>query len=582
MRQGESEVPESGLSPLQLGLELAGLSRTLTTTGTTNQYTISTAETTEKENVVIFSNNTWKFAELGDFTWNNDNTITLSSAHTTGNLFAIKFYGVFNLLDQINTPFDGSRTEFNMFNNEENFVPSGTIANDSTPHETSILVTKNGSILDPGVDYTLTGDIKSRITFTTAPIVSDVISIRSVGSFDKLDTIIGGSGTQFNITKGSNPYYANYDIDRPKKLENQILVIMDGKPQSPLYDYIVRHDKLIFKTTVSFAKLVLLDFRGTVDDVAVTSRNNEVSVGDKLYIEGELLPRVVTDVHAPDLLTTQNYTGEGPSGFAGTTTISGGRITGVTVTSNGLKYKEPVVLRTVGSGIGAKILATTDYNQGGTVTPGDVVYPGNNVYYAHDVYATVYASVYKELPVHKTEIRRSTKLSSDIDASVEQVTLENVTGLTSNSPIVTATGTGGSNASFRAFVSNGSIRKVEILNSGSGYDDRDVEVTLSGGGGSGCVLRPTLDGNGAFTSVTVENPGIGYDTNRVILYHTSGGTVTSEVIEYTDLSATSGTANLVACTRGASGTTAVSHSAQIETPTDDTSTYTSVYFDNYL
>ena len=561
---------------------LGNLSRTLTTTGTTNQYTISTAETTEKENVVIFSNNTWKFAELGDFTWNNDNTITLSSAHTTGNLFAIKFYGIFNLLDQINTPFDGSRTEFNMFNNEENFVPSGTIANDSSPHETSILVTKNGSILDPGVDYTLTGDIKSRITFTTAPVVSDVISIRSVGSFDKLDTITGGSGTQFNITKGSNPYYANYDIDRPKKLENQILVIMDGKPQSPLYDYIVRHDKLIFKTTVSFAKLVLLDFRGTVEDVAVTSRNNEVSVGDKLYIEGELLPRVVTDVHAPDLLTTQNYTGEGPSGFAGTTTISGGRITGVTVTSNGLKYKEPVVLRTVGSGIGAKILATTDYNQGGTVTPGDVVYPGNNVYYTHDVYATVYASVYKELPVHKTELRRSTKLGASINSTVEQVTLENVYGLTSNAPVITASGTGGSNASFRAFVSNGEIRKVDILNAGTGYDDRDVELTVTGGGGTGCVLRPTLDGNGAFTSVSVENGGVGYDTNRVILYYESGGNVTSEIIEYTDLSATSGTANLLGCTRGAAGTTATSHDAQIETPTDDANTYTSVYFDNYL
>ena len=120
---------------------------------------------------------------------------------------------------------------------------------------------------------------------------------------------------------------------------------------------------------------------------------------------------------------------------------------------------------------------------------------------------------------------------------MEQVTLENVTGLTSNAPVITASGTGGSNASFRAFVSNGEIRKVDILNAGTGYDDRDVELTVTGGGGTGCVLRPTLDGNGAFTSVSVENGGVGYDTNRVILYYESGGNVTSEIIEYTDLSA---------------------------------------------
>jgi len=109
----------------------------------------------------------------------------------------------------------------------------------------------------------------------------------------------------------------------------------------------------------------------------------------------------------------------------------------------------------------------------------------------------------------------------------------------------------------------------------------DFSLTLTGGGGSGCVLSGTLNGSGTITAVDVVNSGVGYDTNRVILYREFGGVVTSEIIEYTGLSATTGTANLIGCTRGASGTTAASHSAQIESP-DDASTYTLVYFDNYL
>ena len=466
-------------------------------------------------------------------------------------------------------------------NTQENFVPAGTVQNDSTPSPSSILVVKNGSVLDPGVDYTLTGDIKSQISLTTAPSATDVISIRALGMFDKLDTISNGSGTTFNITKGSTAYYANNDIDRPEKLENQIMVIMDGNVQSPLYDYIIRHDKIIFENSVSFTKLVLLDFRGTVSDVQTTSRSYEVSVGDKLYIDGEVSPRTVTSIKSPDVLITNSYTDTTPAGYVGTSTPTNGKLSTITTTANGLNYKEPVIMRTVGTGVGAKFLGTSNYNEGGTVTPGDLLYPGRNIQNPHDVYATVYASVYKELPVSKTQIRRSTKLGADINATVETVALDNVSGLTVNTPSITITG-GGSNAVLRPYVSNGKIRKVEIVNGGTGYSDMDFSLTLTGGGGSGCVLRGTLNGSGVITAVDVVNAGTGYDTNRVILYHTTGGVVKSEVIEYTELSASTGTANLLGCTRGAAGTTAVSHSAQIESPSDDANTYTSVYFDNYL
>ena len=468
-------------------------------------------------------------------------------------------------------------------NTQENFVPVGTTSNDNVPHETGIIIVKNGSVLDPGVDYTLTGDIKSQISLTTAPSSSDIISARAVGMFDKLDTITSGSGTIFSITKGSTTYYANNDIDRPEKLENQIMVIMDGNVQSPLYDYIIRHDKIIFENSVTFTKLVLLDFRGTPSDVQILSRSYEVSVGDQLYIDGEISPRTVTSIKSPDVLITNSYTDTTPSGYVGSSTPSNGILSTITTTSNGLNYREPVIMRTVGTGVGAKFLGTTNYNEGGTVTPGDLLYPGRNIQNPHDVYATVYASVYKELPVSKTEIRRATKLDADINASVETVALDNVSGLSANTPTITITGYngGGSEAVLRPYISNGEIRKVDIISGGANYQDKDFSITLTGGGGTGCVLRGTLNSSGTITAVDVVNSGTGYDTNRVILYHTSGGVVTSEVIEYTELSSTSGTANLLGCTRGASGTTAVSHSAQIESP-DNASTYTLVYFDNFL
>ena len=463
---------------------------------------------------------------------------------------------------------------------QENFVPLGITSNDNIPHETGILVVKNGSVLDPGIDYTLTGDMKSQISLTIAPTSSDIISVRAVGMFDKLDTINSGSGTTFSITKGSTPYYANNDIDRPRKLENQIMVIMDGNVQSPLYDYIIRHDKIIFENSVSFTKLVLLDFRGTPFDIKTTSRSNEINIGDKLYIDGERSPRTVTSVKSPDVLITNSYTDDSPSGFVGTSTPSNGRLSTVTVTSSGLNYNDSIILRTVGTGNTASFNATTNVVQGGIVTPADVIYPGENIQNQHDVYATVQASVYKELPLHSTEIRRATKLTADINATVETISLDNVFGLTANTPTITITG-GGSGASLRPYISNGKIRKVEILNGGTGYNDKDFSLTLTGGGGSGCVLRGTLNGSGVITAVDVVNNGIGYDTNKVILHHTVGGNVKSEIIEYTELSNTTGTANLLGCTRGAAGTTAVSHSAQIESP-DDVSTYTLVYFDNYL
>ena len=564
------------------------LHRSLSASG--SNYTLSTGQSAasgERDNIVVFSNNTWKFAELGDFTWVNDTTITLSTAHTTGKLFAIKFTSIFKLLDQIDQTFTDTGKVFNLYDvssgsgGKKIFTPTGTVDNDNVPDETSLLVVKNGKILDPKVDFILSGDNKTQITLTDDPATTDIISVRSVGSFDKLDTITNQSNiTELTITKSSASYYPNAHIERPRNWENQYLVIKDGYPLSPLYDYYVTDNKMYFTSAQTFTKMVILDFRGTANDVKVLSRGYEVVIGDELQITGEVDPstkeplaRTISGIVSPTVLTTQSFTGNNiftwGSGNLGSTTISNGVISALTTTSGSVGFKNPVVLRTEGTGLGAKATATVSIPDGGEIVNSsiDIQYPGYNVYNTHKVFPTVYASTYKKQAVSKTEVRKGTKLTSNINNSVETIALKNTANMTSNTPTFTITGThSGSNASFRPFISGGEVKKVEIISGGTGYDDRDINITLTGGGGTGCVLEPVLNSSGTVTSITVKNPGVGYDTFRIILRKEVSNVVNAEIVEYTTVTSS----GIEGCTRAVLGT-AQSYSAN-----------DLVYFDNYI
>lgn len=499
-----------------------------------------------QENLVVFSNNTWKFNELGEYTYNTNSRITLASANTSTYVFGIKFSGIFHLLDQINTPYNGVNTKFNLFLNEQNFMPPGTIENDVIPSESSIVVIKNGKILDPGVDFTLQGDIKSQIQFGVAPISSDIISVKCVGSFLKLLSITSGFGGKvYNLKKQSNlDYYPNSDISRPRPHENQIIVIKDGNIQSPLYDYYIDNNQVIFTNNVSASKLVIMDFRGTVSDVAVSSVSYQINVGDKISIDGEQTDRIVTEVISPTVLKTNSYSGEKPSGFAATATTTNGKLTSVSITAGGSAYRYPVVLRTLGVGYGAKATASVNNTIGGAIqTPVDIQYPGYNQYAPQNIIATAYAYSYKQTPLSTSNVKIGTKLSSNITASTEIIPVANAGNFGQSDVVVSISSATGSGATFRPFISNGRIRKVEVLTPGIGYDDRDVQVVLSGGGGSGCVLETILDGMGRVASIIVRNSGEGYDVFRTI--------IDTDIIEYTNIVSN----QLVGCTRSVSATT---------------------------
>jgi hypothetical protein len=541
----------------------------LTPTGAARTYTLSSAVVSEQENLVIFSNNQWKFNETSEYSYLNTNTIRLQSANTSQYVFGIKFTGVFKLLDQTNTPYNSLNTKFNIFINEENFVPQGTTDNEGLPDETSLFVTKNGKVLEPKVDYQLSGDIRSQIIFAVAPVFTDIISVRTFGSFKKLNSITSSlSGRIFDLKSGSADYYPNYDISRPREHENQILVIRDGIVQSPLYDYYIHNNKLIFNQNIpqSTSKIVILDFRGTSFDVLVNNRFYQTKVGDEITIYGENSPRKITEVLSPTVLKTELYTGISPQNFSATTQQESGRITNITVTNGGMHYEHPVVLRSVGSGNGAKATAQVNYFDGGVIQQDGInlQYPGYNVYVPHEVVSTSYAFTYRKQQLSKSQIRKGTKLTNSIGIDNEFIPLNNTTGMESNPPSIEVTSLTGSGASFKIFVSSNKIRKVEVIDSGIGYDDRSIDIQLISDSGTGCVLEPVLDAMGSFTNVIVRNPGVGYDTFKVIIYDINNTNVKSEFIEYTYVTEF----GIDGCTRGINAFSHIQNSV--------------VYFDSYL
>jgi hypothetical protein len=579
----------------------------ITLTGVGLQYTLSQSiPTDERENLVIFASNQWGTEESNTFVFDDANTITFNTTHT-GNIFGIKFDSSFKLLDQVHTPFNGSNVKFNLFASEENFLPQGTIENNQYPSESSLIVVKDGKLLEPAVDYTLQGDIKSQIQFAVAPSSSSEISVKSVGSFLKLKTLTSVSGTTFNIQKSDNTdYYPNKDIDRPRKLENQVLIFRNGSIQSPLYDYYIDNNKLVFTSSISSSKLVILDFRGVPSDVSVDSVSAGVSIGDKILISGDPDLKVVSSILSPTVMKVTSYIEKGKtyiinvsgtnftsfgatnnnvgttftattsgvatgiassvntkkaSGLVVTSNTSGGKITSFNITSGGSNYEDPVIIRTKGVGYNAKGSATIDIKLGNAVvSPIEIESQGYNQYATPVVVPTSYSYVYRQTPVSTSSVQVATKLASSINSTDEIISIANSSRFSSSDIQVVVTSTSGSGAIFRPFVSKGKITKIELISGGSNYNEVDISIDVIGGGGSGCVIEPVLNSSGTITSINLRNSGEGYDSYKVI--------IDSEIIEYTTIDTTQATPRLFGCTRPSNST---SHNQD-----------TLVYFDEFI
>ncbi len=88
----------------------------------------------------------------------------------------------------------------------------------------------------------------------------------------------------------------------------------------------------------------------------------------------------------------------------------------------------------------------------------------------------------------------------------------------SSAPVVTASGGGGSGASFTTTIANGQITSIYVLNVGTGYTSEPT-INISGGGGTGATAEFPIGSvatataaisNGAVSGFIVTNPGSGY------------------------------------------------------------------------
>jgi hypothetical protein len=494
-------------------------------------YTLNKSLSTyERKSLLVSYNGVLQSINSG-FKFLNSTTIIFDDnldVEPESNLFALLLENAF-VLDEIYTPFDSDRTKYNLYFDKENFEPEGSYDNDSIPDSSSILVIKNGNILNPGTvlsnsttDYILTGSIKTIIEFKTAPINGDTISIRAVGCRRRINSISSNFGQfVYNLTiENSTPYYHDSVISRPREPENQFLIIRNGKLLSPIYDYYILFDKIIFTQILTGnSPVYIFEYVGKLSDVKVNSFYNNIKIDDQIKLRSENSSRIVTEILSPTALKTTPYVGLQSTGFSGTSSISNGKLTNITITNAGRRYSNPTVIVGVGCGVTPKIIVGANKQLGGTLDSNtiDINYFGNNIYVNPTLVPTSYAYVLRNTQLSTSNIQKVTTLTANVTESQNFIPVKNANFLDSNPPVVTvSTSSGnpvsGSGASFRAYVTNNKIVKIDVLQTGSGYDINDTQLEVTLGGGFGAVLEPVMDSLGRITSVKVRNGGTGYDT----------------------------------------------------------------------
>jgi hypothetical protein len=178
-----------------------------------------------------------------------------------------------------------------------------------------------------------------------------------------------------------------------------------------------------------------------------------------------------------------SFTGGGGTGASATATVTGGKVTGVTITNVGRDYSSaPTIVFTPTSG-GSGAVATATLGGTAAVATSSLGGPPTAV-------ATLTA-----------------------DGRVKSIT---VTALNdafyTAAPTVTITDGNGGGAAASAVLTVSStayVTGIAKVNGGSGYNPSNVTATLTGGGGTGATATVSLS-SGVVTGVAVVNPGTGY------------------------------------------------------------------------
>jgi hypothetical protein len=252
------------------------------------------------------------------------------------------------------------------------------------------------------------------------------------------------------------------------------------------------------------------------------------------------------------------------TGFVGQVNVVNGVVTSVTVTTPGYNYVNPTVTFVGGSGSGAIATATT-YNvqeAGGVLATAEAVLSGGGI---TGVSLTSGGSGYTSVPTVSIVAASgdqgsgATALAVLSGASLTGITV-NSGGTGYTSPTISFTGGGGEGAEASANLSGG-ISSITLINPGSGYTSEPT-ISITGGGGTGATAVATTDGN-QITSIAIVSQGAGYTSEPTVTITGGGGTgaVADAVVGYSVISS-------ITVTNAGSGYT----SAPTVTITDSTGT----------
>lgn len=208
-------------------------------------------------------------------------------------------------------------------------------------------------------------------------------------------------------------------------------------------------------------------------------------------------------------------------------TISGGAVTGVTLTSIGSYTVVPttVVFTPVGGGSGA----AANISIGATPTADATLSPDGRI---QSITVTGDGGVYYTAPPTVTlsggsggGALASAVLTPSLSNNLSAINVTAVGTSYATPPTVTLTGGGGAGATAVAVVTALKVSSIVITNPGTGYTSAPT-VTLAGGGGSGAaataVFTPASSGSVSLASVTAT--GTGYTAIPTVTITGGGGT----------------------------------------------------------
>jgi phage tail sheath protein FI len=224
-----------------------------------------------------------------------------------------------------------------------------------------------------------------------------------------------------------------------------------------------------------------------------------------------------------------------PTGHGATATASingTGQIIGITIQNKGYGYTNPSITLT-GPGQGATFdvnFKTSIQEEGGTAPSAVAVLSGGGITgitLSNSGAGYTSAPTVSIIAAEGDQGTGATATAVLTGGSINGITLSGG-GNNYVSPVVNITGGGGTGAVAHAVVSGGVITSIVMDAGGSGYTSNPSVTITDSGGGSGAAINTVTRGTSSIASITITNAGGGYRATPIITL--SGSATTAAVV----------------------------------------------------